>query len=160
VAEKNNELVNQLLTGQHKLEADVTDLIEGQKRLETDVSELKTDVSELKTDVSELKTDVSELKTDVSELKTDVAELKTDVSELKTDVAELKTDVADLKEGQRRTELFLLNMENRILPVVNATYEGMKLLTEQIATVQKTQIEHSDKLENHELRILKLEHTK
>jgi len=153
VAEKNNELVNQLLTGQHKLEADVTDLIEGQKRLETDVSELKTDVSELKTDVSELKTDVSELKTDV-------AELKTDVSELKTDVAELKTDVADLKEGQRRTELFLLNMENRILPVVNATYEGMKLLTEQIATVQKTQIEHSDKLENHELRILKLEHTK
>ena len=118
MAEKNNELVNQLLTGQHKLEADVTDLIEGQKRLETDVSELKTDV------------------------------------------AELKTDVADLKEGQRRTELFLLNMENRILPVVNATYEGMKLLTEQIATVQKTQIEHSDKLENHELRILKLEHTK
>lgn len=118
MAEKNSELVNQLLTGQHKLEADVTDLKLGQKRLETDVSEYKTDV------------------------------------------AELKNDFAELKEGQRRIELIIINMENRIVPIINATHEGMKLLTEQMAPVQETQIEHSEKLENHELRILKLEHTK
>ena len=111
MAEKNSELFNHLLTGQNKLETDVSELKKGQERLETDVSVLKT-------------------------------------------------DVAELKEGQRRTELFLVNMENRIIPIINATYEGMKLLTDQMAPVQETQIEHSEKLENHELRILKLEHTK
>ena len=36
---------------------------------------------------------------------------------LESDVSELKTDVAELKEGQKRTELFLLNMENRIMQI-------------------------------------------
>jgi hypothetical protein len=111
VADKTNELLDQLIAGQHNLE-------------------------------------------------TDVAELKTDVAVLKTDVAELKTDVAELKEGQKRTELFLLNMENRIMPIINATYEISKINKEQIDSILETQGIHSDKLENHELRILRLEHAK
>jgi hypothetical protein len=118
VADKTNELLDQLIAGQHNLE------------------------------------------TDVAELKTDVAVLKTDVAVLKTDVAELKTDVAELKEGQKRTELFLLNMENRIMPIINATYEISKINKEQIDSILETQGIHSDKLENHELRILRLEHAK
>jgi len=153
VADKSDVLFNKLLTGQNKLEADVVELKEGQARLETGVSELKKGQTRLETDVTELKEGQTRLETDVAELKTDVAELK-------TDVAVLKVDVAELKEGQRRTELFLLNMENRIVPIINATFEGMKVLTEQMATVKETQFGHSDKLENHELRILKLEHTK
>jgi hypothetical protein len=86
--------------------------------------------------------------------------LETDVAELKTDVAVLKTDVAELKEGQKRTELFLLNMENRIMPIINATYEISKINKEQIDSILETQGIHSDKLENHELRILRLEHAK
>lgn len=146
MAEENTVIINQLLTGQDELKADVSDLKEGQKRLETDISGLQKGQKRLETDVTELKTDV--------------AVLKTDVAELKTDVTVLKTDVAELKEGQRRAELFLLNMENRIVPIINATYEEMKLLRERMAPIEETQIEHSDKLENHELRILKLEHTK
>jgi hypothetical protein len=111
VADKTNELLDQLIAGQHNLE-------------------------------------------------TDVAELKTDVAVLKTDVAELKTDVAELKEGQKRTELFLLNMENHIMPIINATYEISKINKEQIDSILETQGIHSDKLENHELRILRLEHAK
>ncbi len=118
VAEETTVIINQLLTGQQELKADVSDLKEGQKRLETDVSELKTDV------------------------------------------AVLKTDVAELKEGQRRVELFLVNMENRIVPIINSAFEEMKLMRERMAPIENTQIEHRGKLENHELRILKLEHTK
>jgi len=57
-------------------------------------------------------------------------------------------------------ELFLVNMENRIVPIINSAFEEMKLMRERMAPIENTQIEHSGKLENHELRILKLEHTK
>ncbi len=130
MAEENTVIINQLLTGQDELKADVTDLKKGQKRLETDISGLQKGQKRLETDVTELKTDV--------------AVLKTDVAELKTDVAVLRTDVAELKEGQRRTELFLLNMENRIVPIINATYEEMKLLRARMAPIEQTQIEHTD----------------
>ncbi len=157
MTDKTNKILEQLLTGQQKLEIDVTGLKEGQRKLETDVAGLKTDVTELKEGQKKLETDVTGLKTDVNELKIDVAGLKTDVNELKIDVAGLKTDVTELKEGQKRTELFLLNMENRIMPIINATYEISKLNKEQIDSIRETQSKHSDKLENHELRILKLE---
>ena len=146
MADNTNEILNHLQSGQ--------------KQLKTDVSVLKTDVSVLKTDVSVLKTDVSELKADVAVLKSDVSVLKTDVSELKADVSVLKTDVSELKEGQQKLELFLLNMENRIMPIINATYENSKMSKEQIELLTKTQSQHGEKLENHELRILKLEHSK
>jgi len=57
-------------------------------------------------------------------------------------------------------ELFLVNMENRIVPIINSAFEEMKLMRERMAPIENTQIEHRGKLENHELRILKLEHTK
>lgn len=87
-------------------------------------------------------------------------QLKTDVSELKKGQQILKADVSELKEGQKRLELLLLNMENRIVPIINATLESTKMSKEQIELLQKTQNKHGDKLENHELRILKLEHSK
>jgi ABC-type phosphate transport system auxiliary subunit len=118
VADKTNEILNQLLTGQRTLKADVAELKEGQHKLESDVAELKTDV------------------------------------------AVLKTDVAGLKEGQQRTELFLINMENRIMPIINATYELSKLTKEQLDSTRKAQSEQGEKLENHEIRILRLEHSK
>ena len=93
MADKTNEILKQLLTGQHRLEIDVTGLKEGQKKLESNVSGLKT-------------------------------------------------DVAELKEGQKRTQLLLLNMENRIMPIINATYENSKLSEEQIDSIRKTQSEH------------------
>jgi chromosome segregation ATPase len=139
VADKTNEILNQLLSGQKTLKADVAELKEGQQKLETNFTELKTDVTALKEGQQKL---------------------ETDVAGLKTDVAELKTDVAELKEGQQRTELFLLNMENRIMPIINATYELSKLTKEQLDSTRKAQSEQGEKIENHEIRILRLEHSK
>ncbi len=132
MADKTNEILNQLLSGQRTLKSDVAELKEGQHKLETNFAELKTDV----------------------------AALKEGQHKLETDVAELKTDVAGLKEGQQRTELFLINMENRIMPIINATYELSKLNKEQIDSTRKAQGEQGEKLENHEIRILRLEHSK
>lgn len=93
------------------------------------------------------------LEADVSGLKEDQARLEADMAELKSDIAIIKSDVAELKEGQRRIELFLLNMYNRIVPIIDATFELTKALSEQMATFQQTQIEHSGKIETHALRI-------
>ncbi len=125
MADKTNEILNQLLSGQKTLKADVAELKEGQQKLETNF-----------------------------------AEIKTDVTALKEGQHKLETDVAELKEGQQRTELFLLNMENRIMPIINATYELSKLTKEQLDSTRKAQSEQGEKLENHEIRILRLEHSK
>jgi ABC-type phosphate transport system auxiliary subunit len=146
VADKTNEILNQLLTGQRTLKADVAVLKEGQHKLETNFAELKEGQHKLETNFAELKEGQHKL--------------ETDVAELKTDVAVLKTDVAGLKEGQQRTELFLINMENRIMPIINATYELSKLTKEQLDSTRKAQSEQGEKLENHEIRILRLEHSK
>ncbi len=108
-------------------------------------------------DVAVLKTDVAVLKTDVAVLKTDVAELKIDVTGLKTDVAELKTDVADLKEGQNRVENFLINLENIIMPKINAIYENSISNKQQTKKLEEAESKNAQKLDNHELRITRLE---
>ena len=125
MVDKTNEILNQLLSGQKTLKADVAELKVGQGKLENNFAELKTDVAALK-----------------------VGQHK------------LETDVAGLKEGQQRTELFLINMENRIMPIINATYELSKLTKEQLDSTRKAQSEQGEKLENHEIRILRLEHSK
>ncbi len=93
-------------------------------------------------------------------LLTEQKKIKTDISEMKTDIVTLKTDVVELKEGQQRLELFLVNMENRIMPKINAMYENSISSKQQIALVKETQDKHADKIDNHELRILKLEQSK
>ena len=139
MVDKTNEILNQLLSGQKTLKADVAELKVGQGKLENNFAELKTDVAALKVGQHKLETDVAALK---------VGQHK------------LETDVAGLKEGQQRTELFLINMENRIMPIINATYELSKLTKEQLDSTRKAQSEQGEKLENHEIRILRLEHSK
>ena len=79
---------------------------------------------------------------------------------LKEGKHKLETDVAELKEGQTNLEVFLLKMENRIMPIINATYENSKMSKEKIELMQVVQNEHRGKLENHELRIIRLEKAK
>lgn len=93
-------------------------------------------------------------------LERDVDALKTDVAVLKTDVAVLKKDVADLKEGQNRIEKFLLNLENIIMPKINAMYEDSISNREQIKKLEEAESKNAQKLENHELRITRLEQSR
>jgi len=86
--------------------------------------------------------------------------LETDVAVLKTDVAVLKTDVADLKEGQSRVERFLINLENMIMPKINAMYEDSISNKQQIKKLEEAESKNAQKLDNHELRITRLEHSR
>lgn len=93
-------------------------------------------------------------------LEIDVAVLKTDVAVLKTDVAVLKADVADLKEGQNRVEKFLLNLENIIVPKINAMYENSISNKQQTKKLQEAESKNAQKLDNRELRITRLEQSR
>lgn len=112
----------------------------------------------METQYDHLSTKVDGLSTKVDHLTIDVDKLKTDVAELKADVAVLKTDVAELKEGQNRIERFRLNLENLIVPKINAIYEIAIRYDKHAVEAQETKRIHTEKLENHELRIIRLEH--
>ncbi len=98
------------------------------------------------------------LLTGQKKLETQYDQLSTKVDHLATDVDKLKTDVAELKEGQNRTERFLLNLENLIVPKINAMYESAIRFDKHAEEAQETKRIHTEKLENHELRIIRLEH--
>ncbi len=112
----------------------------------------------LLTGQKKLETQYDQLSTKVDGLSTKVDHLTTDVDKLKTDVAVLKTDLAELKEGQNRIERFLLNLENLIVPKINAMYEIAIRYDKQAEEAQETKRIQMEKLENHELRIIRLEH--
>ncbi len=112
----------------------------------------------LLTGQKKLETQYDQLSTQYDHLSTKVDGLSTKVDHLATDVDVLKTDVAELKEGQNRTERFLLNLENLIVPKINAMYESAIRFDKHAEEAQETKRIHTGKLENHELRIIRLEH--
>ena len=128
MANKSNDISVKLLAGQQKLERDV---------------------DALKTDMDVLKTDVGALKTDMAVMKTDMVVMKTDMVVMKTDMSVMKTDMADLKEGQNRVEKFLLNLENIIMPKINAMYENSISNRQQIKELEEVETKNVRKLENH-----------
>lgn len=100
------------------------------------------------------------LERDVAGLKTDVSGLKTDVADLKEGQQRLETGFSGLKEGQNRVEKFLLNLENIIVPKINAMYENNISNSQQIKKTEEAEIKNAKKIENHELRIVRLEQSK
>jgi len=137
-------------TGLTKNDQLIQQLVEGQK-------ELKTDVALLKEGQEELKTDVALLKEGQEELKTDVALLKEGQEELRTDVAELKTDVAELKEGQNKLTVVVINIENILLTKLNVLFDADSSRRVALEMVREDQSAQYKKLEEHEMRILRLE---
>jgi chromosome segregation ATPase len=144
-------------TGLTKNDQLIQQLVEGQKELKTDVAVLKTDVALLKEGQEELKTDVALLKEGQEELKTDVASLKEGQEELRTDVAELKTDVAELKEGQNKLTAVVINIENILLTKLNVLFDADSSRRVALEMVREDQSAQYKKLEEHEMRILRLE---
>ncbi len=100
---------------------------------------------------------IEKVERDVEKIEKDITDLKTDMAVLKTDMAVLKTDMADLKEGQNRVEKFLLNLENIIMPKINAMYENSISNKQHIKKLEEAESKNAQKLDNHELRITRLE---
>ena len=92
-------------------------------------------------------------------LKSDVSTLKNDVSTLKSDVCSLKNDVSTLKEGQSRIESVVINIENILLNKVNVLFDADKVKQKEIKSIKTTQTQREQKLNEHELRITKMENS-
>ena len=90
-------------------------------------------------------------------LEGEFAYLKNDVSTLKSDVSTLKSDVSTLKEGQSRIESVVINIENILLNKVNVLFDADKAKQEEIKSLKTIQSQHEQKLNKHELRIIKME---
>ena len=78
---------------------------------------------------------------------------------LKNDVSTLKSDVSTLKEGQSRIESVVINIENILLNKVNVLFDADKVKQEEIKSIKSTQAQHEQKLNEHELRIIKMENS-
>ena len=108
----------------------------------------------------ELKTDVTVLKTDVNELKEGQRRLEGDVSELKEGQRRLEGDVSELKEGQNRLTTVVINIENILLTKLNVLFDADSSRRGDIEAINEDQSAQYKKLEDHEMRILKLENAK
>ncbi len=86
-----------------------------------------------------------------------IEKIERNVEKIERDMTDLKTDVTDLKEGQNRVERFLLNLENIIMPKINAMYENSISNKQQIKKLEEAESKNAQKLDNHELRITRLE---
>jgi len=98
-----------------------------------------------------------ELRTDVAELKEGQKELRTDVAELKEGQKELRTDVAELKEGQNKLTAVVINIENILLTKLNILFDADSSRRVALDAVREDQSAQYKKLEEHEMRILRLE---
>jgi len=98
-----------------------------------------------------------ELKTDFALLKEGQEELKTDFALLKEGQEELKTDFAELKEGQNKLTAVVINIENILLTKLNILFDADSSRRVALDAVREDQSAQYKKLEEHEMRILRLE---
>lgn len=145
------------------------------KPLKKDTATLKGDVNILKSDMVQVKGDVNTLKKDVTALKKDVVILKKDVSSLnkKADVAEKRMDKMSSTLGVLSEKVYYLGEEMKevkseikLLPTKEEFFNAMDKLMKEFKDMRDVQettggqlAGHSDKIENHEERIVKLEQT-
>ncbi len=145
-----DEAINKLIKGQEKMGKDISEM-------KTDISDLKTDQAEMKTDISEMKTDISEMKTDISSLKTDQAEMKTDISDLKVNQQQFEGLIHKVLNGMARIERVVVNIENDLRPKVHTLLDADKIRQDDTAELKQTCREQEKRLNDHELRITRLE---
>ncbi|MEV0367074.1 hypothetical protein [Nocardia fusca] len=101
------------------LHADVQDLRTGQARLEAGQTKLRGDVQELRTGQARLEAGQTELRGGVQELRGGVQELRGGVQELRGDVQELRGDVQELRGGQARLEAGQQAVMDRLAEVLS-----------------------------------------
>ncbi|MEU4841529.1 hypothetical protein [Nocardia testacea] len=104
--------VQDLRTGQARLEA-------GQTNLRGDVQELRAGQARLEAGQTQLRGNVQELRGNVQELRGNVQELRGNVQELRGDLQELRGDVEELRSGQARLEAGQQAVMDRLAEVLS-----------------------------------------
>ncbi|WP_039821358.1 hypothetical protein [Nocardia testacea] len=101
------------------LHADVQDLRTGQARLEAGQTNLRGDVQELRAGQARLEAGQTQLRGNVQELRGNVQELRGNVQELRGDFQELRGDVEELRSGQARLEAGQQAVMDRLAEVLS-----------------------------------------
>ncbi len=149
--------INKLIKGQEKMGIDISDLKLGQAEIKTDITDLKTGQAEMRTDISDLKTGQAEMKTDISDLKTGQAEMRTDISDLKVSQQQFEGLLHRVLDGMARIERVVVNIENDLRPKVHILLDADKIRQDDTAELKQVCREQEKQLNDHELRISRLE---
>ncbi len=143
----------------------INKLIAGQEKMGKDISGMKEDISGMKEDISGMKEDISELKNGHETMKKDIFGMKEDIFGMKEDISELKhgqnqTDSLILKvlENMARLErIVVVNLENDLRTKVETLSDADKVRQHDTTELKQICREQEDRIEDHELRISRLE---
>jgi len=121
--------------------------------------------------INKLITGHEKMGNDISGMKVDITDLKQGQQKLETDVSGIKVDITDLKQGQRDMNSMMLklleemtslkkiviNIENDLRPKVKTLYDADMTRQHETAELKQTYREQEKRLDDHELRISRLE---
>ncbi len=128
----------------------INKLISGQEKMGKDISGMKGDISGMKGDISDLKNGQVTMKKDISELKTDVSGLKQGQQHLETMMVRMIEETTFVKN-------VVIKIENDLNPKVKTLFDADKVRQNDTTELKQVCREHDNRLEDHELRISRLE---
>ncbi len=112
-----------------------------------------------------------EMGKDIKGLKDGQVKMEKDIVEMREDITEIKEDVTGLKQGQHSMDQMMLklleemisvkkiviNMENDLCPKVKILFDADKIRQHDTTELQQICREQEKRIEDHELRITRLE---
>ncbi len=135
----------------------INKLIAGQEKMGKEIVEIRADITEIRGDITELKQGQKKLESDVSELKQGQKKLESDVSELKQGQQNLETMMLKMIEEMTFVKNVVINMENDFKPQVKALFDANQSRQYETSELKHICREQEEKLDDHELRISRLE---
>jgi len=101
--------------------------------------------------------DIAEIKVDITGLKQGQQRLETDVSGLKQDQQDMNSMMLKLLEEMTSLKKIVINIENDLRPKVKTLYDADMTRQQETTELKQTCREQEKKLDDHELRISRLE---
>jgi chromosome segregation ATPase len=128
----------------------INKLIAGQEIMGKDISWMKVDISVIKEDISDLKNGQETMRKDISGMKEDISELNQGQQHLETMMLRLIEEVTFVKR-------VVVSMENDFKPQVRTLFDADKVRQHDTTELKQICREQEDRIEDHELRITRLE---
>ncbi len=164
MATEKDAAINKLINGQVKISKDIVELKDGKVKVEEDIAVIKEDIVVIKKDIVVMKEDIVDIKEDIVVMKEDIVDIKEDVSEIKEEVNDLKQgqynmDHMMLKLLDEMTSIkkIVINIENDLNPKVKTLFDADRTRQNDTTELQQICREQEERIENHELRITRLE---
>jgi len=128
----------------------INKLTAGQEIMGKDISWMKVDISVIKEDISDLKNGQETMRKDISGMKEDISELNQGQQHLETMMLRLIEEVTFVKR-------VVVSMENDFKPQVRTLFDADKVRQHDTTELKQICREQEDRIEDHELRITRLE---